>query len=35
VIAEVRFIEAIDCAGKTRREVAQQAETAIRAAVRY
>lgn len=35
VIAEVRFVEAIDCAGKTRREVAQQAEAAIRAVVRY
>jgi len=33
VTVEVRFIEAIDCAGKTRREVAQHAEAAIRAVV--
>ena len=33
VIAELRFVEAINCAGKTRREVAQQAEAAIRALV--
>ena len=34
VIAEVRFVEAIDCCGKSRREVALQAETAVRAVVR-
>lgn len=34
VIVEVRFVEAIDCCGKTRREVAQQAESAVRAIVR-
>ncbi|MBL8311505.1 MAG: 1-acyl-sn-glycerol-3-phosphate acyltransferase [Burkholderiales bacterium] len=33
VIAEVRFLEAIDCAGRTRRDVAQRAEAAIRAVV--
>ena len=30
----VRFLEAIDCAGQTRREVAQRAQEAIRAVVR-
>lgn len=34
VTAEVRFLEAINCAGKTRREVALQAEGLIRAALR-
>jgi hypothetical protein len=34
VTVEVRFVEAIACAGLTRREVAQRAETAIRAIVR-
>ncbi len=34
VIAEVRFVEAIDCVGLTRRDVAQRAEAAIRAVVR-
>ena len=34
LIAEVRFLEAIDCAGRTRREVAQRAQEAIRAVVR-
>lgn len=33
VTVEVRFVEAIDCAGKTRREVALRAEAAIRAVV--
>lgn len=33
VIAELRFVEAIACAGLTRREVAKRAETAIRAVV--
>jgi 1-acyl-sn-glycerol-3-phosphate acyltransferase len=33
VIAELRFVEAINCAGLTRRDVAQRAETAIRAVV--
>ena len=31
IIAELRFVEAIDCAGLTRREVAQRAEASIRA----
>ena len=34
VVVEVRFVEAITCAGLTRREVAQRAEAAIRAVVR-
>jgi 1-acyl-sn-glycerol-3-phosphate acyltransferase len=33
VIAELRFIEAIDCAGLNRRDVAQRAEALIRAAI--
>ena len=33
VIAELRFLEAIQCAGLSRREVAQRAEALIRAAV--
>ncbi len=33
IVAELRFIEAINCAGLTRREVAQRAEMAIRAVV--
>lgn len=34
IVAELRFVEAIDCARLTRREVAQRAELAIRAVVR-
>ena len=34
IIAELRFVAAIDCAGLTRREVAQRAEAAIRAVVK-
>ena len=34
IIAELRFIEAIACAGLTRRDVAQRAEAAIRAALK-
>ena len=34
IVAELRFVEAIDCAGLTRREVAQRAEAAIRAVVK-
>ena len=34
LIAELRFVEAINCAGLTRRDVAQRAETAIRAVVK-
>jgi 1-acyl-sn-glycerol-3-phosphate acyltransferase len=33
VVAELRFLKTIDCAGKTRREVAAEAETLVRAAV--
>ncbi len=33
IVAELRFVEAIDCARLTRREVAQRAEMAIRAVV--
>lgn len=33
VIAELRFVEAINCTGKTRREVAERAEAVIRAVV--
>ena len=34
VVAELQFIEAIDCAGLTRRDVARRAEAAIRKVVR-
>jgi 1-acyl-sn-glycerol-3-phosphate acyltransferase len=33
VVAELQFIEAIDCAGLNRREVAQRAEALIRASI--
>ena len=33
VIAELRFLQAIDCAGLSRREVSQRAEALIRAAI--
>jgi 1-acyl-sn-glycerol-3-phosphate acyltransferase len=33
VVVELQFVEAINCAGRTRREIAQQAEAAIRAVV--
>ncbi len=35
VIAEVRFIEAIDCRGLSRRDVARRAEAAIRAVIQF
>jgi 1-acyl-sn-glycerol-3-phosphate acyltransferase len=35
IVAELRFLQSIDCAGKTRREVAAIAETAIREAVQH